>query len=258
MKVKSSEVVVNGSPRSRSKAKSILWLKNLLQSAGCVIFEGEKGSNVIDDCFQVPLPSLQKFSAAIAKESQNSNILSTLTFKNILRNICALRSEYVMRIAKPVLQKLMSHDRNRNTFNQPVDPVELGIPTYFETIKVPMDLGTVMSNLRGGRYPTIKACFNDIELVFFNAMTFNHASHEVHKMARDLLADFHAEVKAVEEKCLKEVRDCRVFPNVALSFNVANDFCAFFEMNSHRVRSAASTRAPCAAAPPASCAVRSV
>lgn len=119
--------------------------------------------------------------------------------------MCALRTEYVMRIVKPILQKLMVHDRNRNTFNQPVDPVELGIPGYFNVIKEPMDLGTVMSKLRSGGYLTVKACFHDIELVFKNAMFFNPATHEVHKMARDLLKEFHHEVVQAEDKCTKEV-----------------------------------------------------
>lgn len=35
-------------------------------------------------------------------------------------------------------------------FSQPVDPVELGIPDYFEVIHTPMDLGTVQDNLTKG------------------------------------------------------------------------------------------------------------
>jgi hypothetical protein len=195
----------SGSPRVRSKAKSLTWLKQTLQNAGCVIHEGEKGSHVIDDCFQIPLPVLQKYSASLVRENPADNILNSLAFLDIVKNICALRSEYVIRIAKPILQKLMSHDRNRNTFNEPVDPEALGIPNYFQVIQAPMDLGTVMSKLRARRYTTIQACFQDIELVFRNAMLFNHATHEVHKMARDLLNEFHAEVALAEDKCVKEV-----------------------------------------------------
>lgn len=194
-----------GSPRVRSKAKSISWLKQTLQDAGCVIKEGDKDSHVIDDCFQVPLPVLQKYSATLVRTNLADNIVNSMAFSDIVKNIWALRSEYIIRIAKPILQKLMSHDRNRNTFNEPVDPVALGIPTYFSIVKEPMDLGTVMAKLRSRRYATIKGCFDDIELVFKNAMLFNHATHEVHKMARDLLTEFHADVALAEEKCTKEV-----------------------------------------------------
>lgn len=131
--------------------------------------------------------------------------MNTMPFNKILRNICAVRSEYVMKVCKPILQKLMAHDRNRNVFNHPVDPVELCIPNYLTVIKAPMDLGTVMSNLRGGAYYTVKACMDDVELTFRNAMLFNPLPHEVHKMARDLLAELQNEVHLAEEKCLKEV-----------------------------------------------------
>lgn len=196
---------VAASPRSRSKSKTVLWLKNKLLELGCAVYDGDRSSHIIDDCFQVPLPALQKLCAALVRGNRNNSILNTLSYTNILKNMCALRTEYVMRIAKPILQKLMSHDRNRNTFNQPVDPVELGIPGYFTVIKEPMDLGTVMSKLRSGQYYTVKACFLDIELVFKNAMYFNPASHEVHKMAKDLMKEFHSEVQIAEDKCTKEV-----------------------------------------------------
>ena len=34
----------------------------------------------------------------------------------------------------------------------PVDPVMLGIPTYFDVIKAPMDLGTVLTRLQRKQY----------------------------------------------------------------------------------------------------------
>ena len=42
-----------------------------------------------------------------------------------------------------VLKKLLKH-KNAILFNAPVDPVALKIPTYFNVIKRPMDLGTVI------------------------------------------------------------------------------------------------------------------
>ena len=229
------------SPRSRSKAKSILWLKNMLQSYGCIVFDNDRGSNVIDDCFQTPLPSLQKFNPSLVLENRGQSILSTLKFKNVIQNISALRSEYVMRTVKPILQKLMSHDRNRNAFNQPVNPEELGIPQYFSVIKRPMDLGTVMSKLRGGQYHTVHACFQDIELVFNNAMYFNPWPHDIHKMAKDLLAEFRTEAAQTEEKCLKEVSSFFIH-----YIEVYIDNICFIHMN--RLKSASSTPAPCAVA----------
>ena len=50
----------------------------------------------------------------------------------------------------PVLKKLMEHEYGW-IFNQPVDPVELKLPDYYETITQPMDLGTVKKKLENGQ-----------------------------------------------------------------------------------------------------------
>jgi len=42
----------------------------------------------------------------------------------------------------PCLQALKNH-KHGWVFNEPVDPIKLGIPDYFQIIKHPMDLGTV-------------------------------------------------------------------------------------------------------------------
>lgn len=41
-----------------------------------------------------------------------------------------------------LLKKVMNH-QYAWPFNQPVDPIALGIPNYFDVIKEPMDLGTI-------------------------------------------------------------------------------------------------------------------
>ena len=58
-------------------------------------------------------------------------------------------------------------------FLAPVDPVKLGIPTYFEVVKNPMDLGTVNANLKAGKYETVGALKADINQVWDNAIAFN-------------------------------------------------------------------------------------
>jgi hypothetical protein len=42
----------------------------------------------------------------------------------------------------------------RWVFSEPVDPVKLGIPDYFDVIKHPMDLGTVKAQLSSGEIDT--------------------------------------------------------------------------------------------------------
>jgi hypothetical protein len=65
-------------------------------------------------------------------------------------------------------------------FQDPVDPVKLQIPTYFEVIKKPMDFGTVSRKLTSGAYSTAQAFKDDMLLVVDNAITFNPPDHQCH------------------------------------------------------------------------------
>lgn len=59
-----------------------------------------------------------------------------------------------VRRARDLLKELMSPQQSCY-FLQPVDPVTLKIPTYCDIIKHPMDLGTVKTQLREHKYPTL-------------------------------------------------------------------------------------------------------
>jgi hypothetical protein len=47
-------------------------------------------------------------------------------------------------------------------FLQPVDPVALNIPNYFNVIDKPMDLGTVLRKIEGDCYASIAECYRDL------------------------------------------------------------------------------------------------
>lgn len=71
-------------------------------------------------------------------------------------------------------------------FLEPVDPVALQVPTYFEIIKHPMDLGTVRTKLNDCAYSKAEEFAADVRLVFRNAVTFNPKDHWVYAMAVNL------------------------------------------------------------------------
>ena len=71
-------------------------------------------------------------------------------------------------------------------FNQPVDPMLLNIPDYFDVIKNPMDLGTIMANLEAGDYMSAEEVAEDVSLVWRNCRTYNPPGHPVVKMAETL------------------------------------------------------------------------
>lgn len=84
-------------------------------------------------------------------------------------------------------------------FSEPVDPVVLGIPTYHQIIKEPMDLRTVHRRMEAGSIEDPEEFARLVRLVFENAMTFNiDPAHSVHQAARTLLVLFNQKFRDVE------------------------------------------------------------
>ncbi|KAI6648492.1 Bromodomain testis-specific protein [Oopsacas minuta] len=71
-------------------------------------------------------------------------------------------------------------------FRQPVDPVELGLPDYYEIIKEPIDLGTIRKNMDNREYKTGLAFANDVRLVFSNCYKYNPPDNQVVQLAHKL------------------------------------------------------------------------
>ncbi|KAG5365547.1 Bromodomain-containing factor 2 [Yarrowia sp. C11] len=75
-------------------------------------------------------------------------------------------------------------------FIHPVDPVKLNIPTYFEVIKYPMDLGTMEKKLNNGEYGTKEDMIADVQKIVDNCLTFNGADSFISSMAKSLFTSF--------------------------------------------------------------------
>ncbi|KAJ2715393.1 hypothetical protein H4R19_001228, partial [Coemansia spiralis] len=81
-------------------------------------------------------------------------------------------------------------------FLQPVDPVALGVPTYFDIVKNPMDLSTIQKKLGKKAYPAVADFVADIQLIVDDCFLFNAPDTPVHScgvalhaLAATLLAD---------------------------------------------------------------------
>ena len=84
-------------------------------------------------------------------------------------------------------------------FSDPVDPVALGIPTYHQIIKEPMDLRTIARNMDNNQISSPEEFARLVRLVFENAMKFNEdPAHSVHQAARNLLILFNQKFRDVE------------------------------------------------------------
>jgi len=64
-------------------------------------------------------------------------------------------------------------------FKEPVDPVALNIPTYFDFIKNPMDLKTMEEKLKNESYASVDAVVADFNQIVENCVLFNGAEHPI-------------------------------------------------------------------------------
>ena len=71
------------------------------------------------------------------------------------------------------LLKVIRNDPNAKPFLEPVDWEGLDLPNYPQIIKKPMDLQTVGLKLDQGLYENSLEFYQDVKLIWFNAMTYN-------------------------------------------------------------------------------------
>eukprot|EP00471_Norrisiella_sphaerica_P013283 CAMPEP_0184504822 /NCGR_PEP_ID=MMETSP0113_2-20130426/52664_1 /TAXON_ID=91329 /ORGANISM="Norrisiella sphaerica, Strain BC52" /LENGTH=1204 /DNA_ID=CAMNT_0026894481 /DNA_START=239 /DNA_END=3853 /DNA_ORIENTATION=- len=81
-------------------------------------------------------------------------------------------------------------------FNEPVDPIKAGVPTYFQVIRNPMDLGTIEKKMSSGEYKDgvrgLLRFRDDIRLVFQNCRTFNPPDNLIAKNGETLSRSFES------------------------------------------------------------------
>ena len=82
-------------------------------------------------------------------------------------------------------------------FNSPVDPAALNIPTYFDVIERPMDIGTMETKLKAQEYPDVATYLADFERIIANTRKFNGDAHTVTQHAFRLKAWFDNHFKSV-------------------------------------------------------------
>jgi hypothetical protein len=96
---------------------------------------------------------------------------------------------HLRHVASPIVVALMNLEFGF-VFGEPVDPVKLKLPDYFDVIKNPMDLGTVQLNLNELNYQSIEHFAADVRLVFNNCMTYNDPESELFPLAQGMLGKF--------------------------------------------------------------------
>lgn len=83
------------------------------------------------------------------------------------------------------------HAKYNHHFLNPVDPVSMNIPNYFQIVKHPMDMSYAAKKLKEGGYSSAKQFENDMKLMFSNCYSFNPPSDPVHVCGTQLEAVFN-------------------------------------------------------------------
>lgn len=160
------------------------------------------------------VPVASKSQGPQSKGSDDRSLLNGFTVEELTTHLASLNRASHLPPAKlkqrctEVLKGLQAHQHGW-VFNCPVDPVELGLPDYFEIIKKPMDLGTVHKKLDGGAYHAIEDFNSDVNLTFDNAMTYNEPGTVVYDMAKELKIKFEADYKKLVAQLDAEDRERR-------------------------------------------------
>jgi bromodomain-containing factor 1 len=105
------------------------------------------------------------------------------------------------------MKKIISNLKKGNSsanFRTPVDYVTLGIPTYPDIVKEPMDLGTIDTKLKNKEYAGVSDFVKDFNLVVNNCYTFNGRDHVVSQQAAKMEASFRNQIKMLPSANLVE------------------------------------------------------
>lgn len=86
--------------------------------------------------------------------------------------------------------KAVKRLKDSRPFLQPVDPVKLNIPLYFNYIERPMDLSTIERKLTLNAYEDPDQVIQDFNLMVVNCYKFNGNSSGIAQMARNIQASF--------------------------------------------------------------------
>jgi hypothetical protein len=82
-----------------------------------------------------------------------------------------------------LLEKLKGYDY-AYPFLRPVDPVADGVPSYWEVIREPMDLGTMERKLRQGGYHSEEGFHADVSKIISNSYAFNPKEFKIYAVTK--------------------------------------------------------------------------
>lgn len=134
---------------------------------------------------------------AEAKEEEDGGANSTSTSSTTQARKKVFKPEELRQALMPTLEALYRQDPESLPFRQPVDPMLLGIPDYFDIVKNPIDLSTIKRKLDTGQYQEPWQYVDDVWLMFNNAWLYNRKTSRVYKYCTKLAEVFESEIDPV-------------------------------------------------------------
>ncbi|XP_049416437.1 CREB binding protein b isoform X7 [Epinephelus fuscoguttatus] len=131
------------------------------------------------------------------KEEEESGANTTSTTSATQNRKKIFKPEELRQALMPTLEALYRQDPESLPFRQPVDPMLLGIPDYFDIVKNPIDLSTIKRKLDTGQYQEPWQYVDDVWLMFNNAWLYNRKTSRVYKYCTKLAEVFEAEIDPV-------------------------------------------------------------
>uniref|UniRef100_A0AAQ5Z1A4 histone acetyltransferase n=1 Tax=Amphiprion ocellaris TaxID=80972 RepID=A0AAQ5Z1A4_AMPOC len=120
-----------------------------------------------------------------------------LVSSNVVAVCLVFKPEELRQALMPTLEALYRQDPESLPFRQPVDPMLLGIPDYFDIVKNPIDLSTIKRKLDTGQYQEPWQYVDDVWLMFNNAWLYNRKTSRVYKYCTKLAEVFETEIDPV-------------------------------------------------------------
>ncbi|KAJ3332703.1 hypothetical protein HDU76_013382 [Blyttiomyces sp. JEL0837] len=144
-------------------------------------------------------PEIQTGSPVPQKVSEVASVeLNVFTGKEEMNS-------HQIKECKKVVKALWQHP-NSGWFQMPVDPIALGIPTYFEVIKHPMDLTTLKTKLEKGEVKTFVDFKTWSRRIFKNATLFNPFETQVHQDALKMRVILDTELEKLQARFTDEMK----------------------------------------------------
>ena len=95
------------------------------------------------------------------------------------------------------LLRQVKKGKDATPFREPVDPIKLNIPRYFDIVTRPMDISTIEKKLVTGAYPVVQAVVDDFNLMIDNCVKFNGLENPVTRMGKNIQATFEKGMKTL-------------------------------------------------------------